>query len=80
MIPGREAGRKRPDRCRLMRHNQLPVDYLLFADEGHGFAQPDNRLKFYAAAEDFLSRYLGGRREPPTEKENWESLKSKDGL
>ena len=39
-----------------MRHNQLPVDYLLFPDEGHGFARPENRLKFYAAAEDFLAR------------------------
>lgn len=58
-----------------MRLNQLPVDYLLFGDEGHGFARPENRLKFYAAAEDFLARYLGGRREPPSDHENWESLK-----
>ncbi len=58
-----------------MRDKKLPVDYLLFADEGHGFARPENRLKFYAAAEDFLSRYLGGRREPPTAGENWDSLK-----
>lgn len=58
-----------------MRQNQLPVDYLLFADEGHGFARPENRLKFYAAAEDFLSRYLGGRCEPPADHERWDSLK-----
>lgn len=58
-----------------MREKNLPVDYLLFSDEGHGFARPENRLKFYAAAEDFLSRYLGGRHEPPTPAENWESLK-----
>jgi dipeptidyl aminopeptidase/acylaminoacyl peptidase len=38
--------------------------YMLFPDEGHGFAQPDNRLKFYAAAEAFLAKYLGGRTEP----------------
>jgi dipeptidyl aminopeptidase/acylaminoacyl peptidase len=36
-------------------------DYMLFPDEGHGFAKPENRLKFYAAADQFLSRYLGGR-------------------
>jgi dipeptidyl aminopeptidase/acylaminoacyl peptidase len=36
-------------------------DYMLFPDEGHGFAKPENRLKFYAAADKFLSRYLGGR-------------------
>ena len=36
-------------------------EYMLFPDEGHGFAKPQNRLKFYAAAERFLARYLGGR-------------------
>src|ERR1700760_380854 len=36
-------------------------EYMLFPDEGHGFAKPANRLKFYAAAERFLARYLGGR-------------------
>ena len=36
-------------------------DYILFEDEGHGFAKPENRLKFYAEAERFLARYLGGR-------------------
>jgi dipeptidyl aminopeptidase/acylaminoacyl peptidase len=39
--------------------------YMLFPDEGHGFAQPENRIKFYAAAEAFLAKYLGGRAEPP---------------
>ena len=39
-------------------------EYLLFPDEGHGFAKPENRLKFYAAAEQFLARHLGGRCEP----------------
>ncbi|MDP9075193.1 MAG: S9 family peptidase [Actinomycetota bacterium] len=38
-------------------------EYLLFEDEGHGFAKPENRLKFYAAAEAFLARHLGGRAE-----------------
>ncbi|WP_228840631.1 S9 family peptidase [Candidatus Protochlamydia phocaeensis] len=57
-----------------MRHNHLPVEYLLFTDEGHGFARPENRLKFSAAAEEFLAKYLGGRQEPPTEDENWKSL------
>jgi dipeptidyl aminopeptidase/acylaminoacyl peptidase len=41
-----------------------PVEYLLFPDEGHGFARPENRLKFYAAAEAFLAKHLGGRAEP----------------
>jgi len=38
-------------------------EYLLFPDEGHGFAKPENRLRFYAAAEGFLARHLGGRAE-----------------
>jgi dipeptidyl aminopeptidase/acylaminoacyl peptidase len=35
-------------------------DYMLFEDEGHGFAKPENRLKFFAEADRFLARYLGG--------------------
>jgi dipeptidyl aminopeptidase/acylaminoacyl peptidase len=38
--------------------------YMLFPDEGHGFAKPENRFKFYAAAEAFLAEHLGGRAEP----------------
>jgi dipeptidyl aminopeptidase/acylaminoacyl peptidase len=38
-------------------------EYMLFPDEGHGFAKPENRLRFYAAAEGFLARHLGGRAE-----------------
>jgi dipeptidyl aminopeptidase/acylaminoacyl peptidase len=34
---------------------------MLFEDEGHGFARPENNLKFYAAAEKFLSTHVGGR-------------------
>jgi dipeptidyl aminopeptidase/acylaminoacyl peptidase len=39
----------------------IDYEYMLFPDEGHGFAKPENRLKFYAGAERFLARYLGGR-------------------
>jgi dipeptidyl aminopeptidase/acylaminoacyl peptidase len=58
-----------------MRQKHIPVEYLLFPDEGHGFARPENRLKFYAAAEAFLAKYLGGRSEPAPTDENWENLK-----
>jgi dipeptidyl aminopeptidase/acylaminoacyl peptidase len=47
----------------------IPHEYLLFPDEGHGFAKPSNRLKFYAAAERFLAQHLGGRFEPASEEE-----------
>ncbi len=47
-----------------MRANGLPVTYLLFPDEGHGFARPENGLAFAAAGEGFLTACLGGRQEP----------------
>lgn len=40
------------------------VTYVLYPDEGHGFARPENRMDFNARAEEFLSRYLQGRCEP----------------
>jgi dipeptidyl aminopeptidase/acylaminoacyl peptidase len=46
-----------------MKSKGISYEYMLFPDEGHGFAKPENRLKFYAAAEKFLARYLGGRYE-----------------
>ncbi|MBI1210674.1 MAG: prolyl oligopeptidase family serine peptidase [Alphaproteobacteria bacterium] len=42
----------------------LPVTYVLYSDEGHGFARPENRLSFYAVSEAFLSQCLGGRFQP----------------
>ncbi len=39
----------------------IEYEYLLFPDEGHGLAKPENRLRFYAVAERFLARHLGGR-------------------
>ena len=44
-----------------LKRNGVEHEYLLFPDEGHGFAKPGNRLKFYRAAETFLARHLGGR-------------------
>lgn len=41
-----------------LREKGKPVEYLLFEDEGHGFAKPGNRLKFYEKAEAFLTRHL----------------------
>jgi dipeptidyl aminopeptidase/acylaminoacyl peptidase len=47
-----------------MRQANKPVEYILYTDEGHGFARPENRLHFYAKAEEFLAKYLSGRFEP----------------
>jgi dipeptidyl aminopeptidase/acylaminoacyl peptidase len=49
---------------KAMQAKNLPVTYVLYADEGHGFARPENRLSFYAIAEAFLAEHLGGRFEP----------------
>jgi dipeptidyl aminopeptidase/acylaminoacyl peptidase len=57
-----------------MRKNNKPVEYLVFPDEGHGFARPENRLIFYAAAEQFLAQHLGGRAQPPSAGEDWKKL------
>ena len=44
-----------------MNARDIPVTYILYPDEGHGFARPENRLSFYAVAEAFLAQHLGGR-------------------
>jgi dipeptidyl aminopeptidase/acylaminoacyl peptidase len=47
-----------------MKEKGIDHQYLLFPDEGHGFAKPENRLRYYAEAEKFLAKHLGGRSEP----------------
>lgn len=47
-----------------LRARGVPHEYLLFPDEGHGLARPENREVFYARAEAFLARHLGGRAQP----------------
>ena len=47
-----------------MRAKKLPVTYVVYTDEGHGFARPDNRLDFYGRVDEFLAEHLGGRCEP----------------
>lgn len=49
---------------KAMQKKNIPVTYVLYPDEGHGFAQPQNRLSFNAVAEAFLGRCLGGSSEP----------------
>jgi dipeptidyl aminopeptidase/acylaminoacyl peptidase len=47
-----------------MKANNIPVTYVVFPDEGHGFARPVNNIAFNAVAENFLAKCLGGRAEP----------------
>jgi len=44
-----------------LREKNLPYEYIIYTDEGHGFARPPNRLHFYSRVEKFLSHHLGGR-------------------
>jgi dipeptidyl aminopeptidase/acylaminoacyl peptidase len=44
--------------------NRGRVTYVVYPDEGHGFARPENRTDFNARAEAFLGAHLGGRVEP----------------
>jgi dipeptidyl aminopeptidase/acylaminoacyl peptidase len=43
-----------------MARHKIPVVYLLYPDEGHGLARPENRLSMYALSEVFLANFLGG--------------------
>ncbi|MBN1336833.1 MAG: S9 family peptidase [Deltaproteobacteria bacterium] len=47
-----------------MQAREIPVTYVLFPDEGHGFRRPENNLAFNAITEAFLSVCLGGAYEP----------------
>jgi dipeptidyl aminopeptidase/acylaminoacyl peptidase len=49
---------------RAMGERGIPVTYVLYPDEGHGFARPENRQSFNAVAETFLAQCLGGTYEP----------------
>ncbi|GIL40411.1 peptidase S9 [Rhodospirillales bacterium TMPK1] len=49
-----------------MKAKSIPVTYILYPDEGHGFARPPNNISFNAVTEGFLKRCLGGRAEPIT--------------
>ncbi|MBC7834772.1 MAG: S9 family peptidase [Phycisphaerales bacterium] len=47
-----------------MKAKNIPVTYVLYPDEGHGFARPPNRMSFNAVTEAFFAKFLGGRVEP----------------
>ena len=57
----------------LLIKKNIPVTYLLFPNEGHGFARPENRSAFYAKAEEFLANCFKVQYEQPTVKELEES-------
>jgi len=62
-----------------MKARSIPVTYVLYSDEGHGFARPENRTSFFAVTEGFLSKCLGGRQEPIGNDFAGSSLKVQEG-
>jgi dipeptidyl aminopeptidase/acylaminoacyl peptidase len=49
---------------RALQARNIPVTYVYYSDEGHGFRRPENRRSFTAVVEAFLAKHLGGRLEP----------------
>ncbi|MCC6522137.1 MAG: S9 family peptidase, partial [Polyangiaceae bacterium] len=49
---------------KAMKDKEIPVTYVLYPDEGHGFNRPPNRTSFFAVSEIFLAQCLGGPYEP----------------
>ncbi|WP_246207704.1 alpha/beta hydrolase family protein [Bradyrhizobium rifense] len=47
-----------------MQAKNIPVTYIVYPDEGHGFQRPPNQLSHLAIAEAFFARHLGGACEP----------------
>jgi dipeptidyl aminopeptidase/acylaminoacyl peptidase len=43
-----------------VRTNDVPVEYVLFPDEGHGFRRRENEIEAYQRIRAFLDEHLGG--------------------
>ena len=50
-----------------VRANGVPVEYVVFEDEGHGFTKNKNRVKGYEAILQFLDKHLKGTGAPSNE-------------
>lgn len=48
------------DIVKTVRANGVPVEYVVFPDEGHGFRKKANQIAAYQAIKDFLDKYLRG--------------------
>jgi dipeptidyl aminopeptidase/acylaminoacyl peptidase len=62
-----------------MQRHGIPVTYVYYPDEGHGFRRPENRRSFAAVAEAFLATHLGGRCEPVGDDFNGSTIEFKAG-
>jgi len=50
-----------------MKQNNVPVEYVVFPDEGHGFRKKENEINGYGKILTFLDTYLKGSGENNTE-------------
>ena len=41
-----------------LKENDVPVEYIVFEDEGHGFIKKENEIKAYRQIREFLDKYL----------------------
>jgi dipeptidyl aminopeptidase/acylaminoacyl peptidase len=41
-----------------VKKNNVPVEYIVFKDEGHGFTKRKNWITGYRAIKEFLDTYL----------------------
>jgi len=48
-----------------VRANGVPVEYVLFEDEGHGFVKKENQVEAYSRVLNFLDTYLKGEAAAP---------------
>ncbi|MBX2840173.1 MAG: S9 family peptidase [Flammeovirgaceae bacterium] len=50
-----------------VKRNNVPVEYVVFDDEGHGFSKKENRISGYGQVLEFLDKYLKGETPEPAE-------------
>ncbi|MCA0959284.1 alpha/beta fold hydrolase [Muricauda ruestringensis] len=53
-----------------VRKNGIPVEYVLFEDEGHGFIKKENQITAYSKILEFLNEYLKEEKSTPIKEEN----------
>jgi dipeptidyl aminopeptidase/acylaminoacyl peptidase len=46
-----------------VRENGVPVEYIIFEDEGHGFLKKENQIEGYGKILEFLDKHLKAEQE-----------------
>lgn len=62
-----------------MQRKGIAVTYVVYPDEGHGFARPENRMSFFAVTDQFLAEHLGGRAQPIGDDFEGSSIEVREG-